>query len=164
MVDHSTQNETFAEEEGYAVQFRPPRRGDEDVDMTPMIDCVFLLLIFFLVGSTPDLKTSVELAPARHGTGTSSHNATIITIANRGAPGPGLVYLADGKIGTPLPDDPAEQEAALTKAVRQGFHNGKTSVLVKAERSVKHREVSRVANAAGQVEGIQLFLAVFEIK
>jgi len=150
-------------EEG-TVTFRPPRREGEEIDMTPMIDCVFLLLIFFLVGSIPDLQTAVELPPARYGSGADPASSVIITIADRGGPGSALVYLADGKIGTPLPDDPKAQQAAITAAVRQGYQEGKSSVIVKAERSIKHREVSRVAAAAGQVEGIRLYLAVFEIR
>ncbi len=164
MAENDAWNEPFAEHEGGAIHFRPPKLEGEEIDMTPMIDCVFLLLIFFLVGSVPDLQTAVELAPARYGTGTDPNTATIVTVADRGSSGPALIYLADGKIGAPLPDDPAAQQAAVASAVRKGFRNGKTGVLVKAERSVKHREVSRVAAAAGQVEGVKLYLAVFEIK
>ena len=164
MADNLAWNEPFTTSDGGAIVFRPPKRQIEGIDMTPMIDCVFLLLVFFLVGSIPDLKTTVELAPARYGAGTDPHTATIVTIADRGSPGPALVYLADGKIGAPLPDDPTAQQAAVTAAVQDGFFKGKRDVLVKAERSVKHREVSRVAIAAGQVEGIRLYLAVFEIR
>ncbi len=158
------QNEFIDEAEGASVRFRAPKRESDEIDMTPMIDCVFLLLIFFLVGSIPDLKTAVELAPARHGAAADPSASTIITIADRGGKVPAAVYLADGKVGAPLPDDPAAQQAAITAAVRKGFQEGKTNVLVKAERTVKHRDVSRAAVAAGQVEGIKLFLAVFEIR
>jgi biopolymer transport protein ExbD len=164
VANNDTWNESFDEFDGSAVVFRRPKREADEVDMTPMIDCVFLLLIFFLVGTIPDVKTAVELAPARYGTGADPHTSTIVTIADRGSPGPALVYLADGKIGAPLPDDPKVQQAAVTAAVKKGSLEGKTSVLVKAERSVKHREVSRVATAAGAVEGIRLYLAVFEIR
>jgi biopolymer transport protein ExbD len=34
------------------MQFRPRRRPEFAVDMTPMIDCVFQLLIFFLLSSS----------------------------------------------------------------------------------------------------------------
>lgn len=39
-----------------------PSEGDE-VDMTPMIDCVFLLLIFFLVTASFALQKSIEIPP-----------------------------------------------------------------------------------------------------
>lgn len=162
MDQTSAWSDSYTEGEGGAVAFRRPRREEAEIDMTPMIDCVFLLLIFFLVGSIPDLKTAVELPPAHFGTATDPHTATIVTVADRGSSGPAMVYLADGKIGAPLPDEPAAQQAAVKAAVKRGFDEGKTTVLIKAERSVKHRDVSRVAAAVGQMEGIRLFLAVFE--
>ncbi len=166
MARNEAHNEFFDEDAdaGAAVKFRPPKRESDEIDMTPMIDCVFLLLIFFLVGSIPDLTTAVELAPVRDGAAADPNKSVIVTIADRQSPGPALVYLADGKTGEPLPDEPAAQQAAVTDAVRKGFQEGKTSVLVKAERTVKQREVVQVATAAGKVEGIRLFLAVFEIR
>lgn len=139
-------------------------KADEELDMTPMIDCVFQLLIFFLVGSTPDLQTEVLLPPARHGTAVMPGSALIVTLADPGRQGPALVYLADGKIGDPLPGEPAAQEAAVAQAVEQAHREGKEMVLVKAERSVRHRDVSRIAAAASQIPGIKLELAVHEIE
>jgi biopolymer transport protein ExbD len=145
-----------------------PRRRIPDsaeMDITPMIDVTFLLLVFFLVTSmVPDPSRVVHLPPARHGAAVNPRTSVIITVAEREAPGPALVYLGDGKAGTPLPDDPARQEALITRAVREGFAEGRSTVLIKAERGVKHREVSRVATAAAEVEGIQLHLAVLEVQ
>lgn len=145
-----------------------PRRvikESAELDITPMIDVVFLLLIFFLVSSTPDQNTSVELPPARHGQGVSQQNSVIITIAKRDGNRPAAVYLADGTKGSPLPDDPNEREAAIVAAVEKGFlQEMKSSVLVKAGRDVKHREVSAVAKAVGkaEVEDVKLHIGVFE--
>jgi len=145
------------------VRRRLPDSGE--MDITPMIDVTFLLLIFFLVTSTvPDPSKVVHLPPARHGAAVNPRTSVIITVAERGGPGPALVYLGDGKAGAPLPDDPASQEALVTRAVREGFAEGRSTVLIKAERGVKHREVSRVATAAAEVEGIQLHLAVLEVQ
>jgi biopolymer transport protein ExbD len=148
-----------------------------------MIDVTFLLLIFFLVTSTvPDPTRVIHLPPARHGAAVNPRTSVIITVAEREAPrgggyvpmpypptaggsaGPALVYLGDGKAGAPLPDDPASQSALITRAVREGFADGRSTVLIKAERGVKHREVSRVATAAAEVEGVQLHLAVLEVE
>jgi biopolymer transport protein ExbD len=52
-----------AEEEDEAVKVQVGRGGGEDVDMTPMIDCVFLLLIFFLVTASFTLQKSKEVPP-----------------------------------------------------------------------------------------------------
>ncbi len=164
MAHNDAWDKPFAEDDsGATVQFRPPPQQEAEVDMTPMIDCVFLLLIFFLISSIPDVNTAVELAPARYGKGADPSTAVFVTIADSGGKSADI-YLADGKIGSPLPKDPKAQEAAVLAAVRKGFQDGKSSVIIKAERSVKHKEVSRVATAASLVEGIQLYLAVFEKK
>lgn len=76
MTDDPRPTPSFENEEDDLLDDGPalPRRRlteDSELDMTPMIDCVFLLLIFFTVTSRPDQATSVELPPARYGKGVS---------------------------------------------------------------------------------------------
>jgi len=144
-----------------------PRRRVQaaaDMDITPMIDITFLLLIFFIVSSTMQNQTAVELPKARHGAGVSHRTAVVVTLAERETPGDALVYLADGCVGNPLPDDPDIQRQKIVEAVQRGVHSNKKAVLIKAAKGVKHREVSRVSAAASEVEGISgLHLGVFEV-
>ncbi len=168
------------------------RRHSEsvDLDITPMIDIVFLLLIFFLVASIPDMQTEADLPPARHGVGVNPHSSIVFTLAERSGPAGAKVYLSDGKSGAPIPADPGGQEAAIDRALRgqggvalpddfteqeaiireavsTGFHRmGLTNVLLKAEKGVLHRDVDRVSRAiaSADAEGIQLNLAVFEVR
>jgi biopolymer transport protein ExbD len=166
MADDPLGNDTLPEEaefEGPALPRRPVRDTAE-MDITPMIDITFLLLIFFLVCSTASPQTALELPPARHGSGVSDKTSVIITVARREGAGPPRVYLADGRRGTPLSDDEELQSEAVTRAVREGVDAGKSNVLIKAERGVKHGQVWRVETAAGQVEGIRLHVAVMEIE
>lgn len=45
---------------------RPRRIASDDVDMTPMIDCVFLLLIFFVMAASFTVRgLDVDLPPAQ---------------------------------------------------------------------------------------------------
>ena len=55
-----------------------------------------------------------------------------------------------------------ERVTRFAQAVQEAFDDGKPTVLLKAGRGVLHKEVSRVAAAAGLVEGIQLHMAVLE--
>ncbi|HUY87590.1 MAG TPA: biopolymer transporter ExbD [Pirellulales bacterium] len=138
---------------------------DTEMDITPMIDCTFLLLIFFTVTSTPDAQTALNLATAKYGVGVSQRDSIIISVAENGDAQPALVYLADGKVGEPLKGAPADQDAEVRKAVEEGLAEGKTAILIKAESGVLHRDVSRVAAAAGGVsDAIKLNLAVMEAK
>jgi biopolymer transport protein ExbD len=190
MVDDRVFDEGLAEAEEGPVLPRRRVRDTADLDITPMIDIVFLLLIFFLVASIPNMQVAADLPAARYGKGVNARTAIIFTVAERGGPGSALVYLGDGKRGsrlpadsagqeaaiamalsgkggTLLPDDPATQEEIVRRAVAQGFYEGgRSAVLVKAEKAVRYRDVSRVTSAVGaaQAEGIQLHLAVYEIE
>ncbi len=144
---------------------RKPMQDSADMDITPMIDIVFLLLIFFLVSSTPDKNTAVELPPARYGVGVSEKNSVVITIAQPQGSGKTAIYLADGRVGKPLPDAAAEKTAAIVAAVEEGFfRQSKSQVLIKAGGKVKRKEVYAVEIAVrkADVEGLKIYHGVYE--
>ena len=69
------------------------RRGDDDeMDITPMIDITFLLLIFFLVASKMDEAAALKLPPARHGLPVGARNAVVISVTQGGPDGGALIY------------------------------------------------------------------------
>ncbi len=139
------------------------REEDFDMDITPMIDITFLLLIFFLVCSTPDQQTAIELPKARYGRGVGERNSVIVTIGDGGVDS-APVYMADGKIESArLTDDLDAQTGQIRDAIEKGKRDdNKENVLIKADRNVAHREVSRVIKAASKVEGMQIHLGVLE--
>ena len=140
---------------------RRNRDDDTDMDITPMIDITFLLLIFFLVCSTRDSSSSLELAKARHGRGVGIDDSVIITVSAESAD-PAPVYLADGIVGESLTNDLDEQAALIQEAVRKGRVNQKESVIIKADRNVAYRDVARVIKAVSRVEGAKIHLGVLE--
>jgi biopolymer transport protein ExbD len=150
-----------AEDEAPLVRSRE-RTEDADMDITPMIDITFLLLIFFVVCSIADRQTSIELAKATHGKGVTERDSIIITVAGGGidaAP----VYLSDGVAGAPLAGDWDAQRDLIESAVSQAQSDAqKENVLIKADRHVAHRDVARVIKAASRVEGMKIHLAVLE--
>ncbi len=139
------------------------RTDDAEMDITPMIDVTFLLLIFFLVCSTPDQQSAVDLPKARYGTGVDKKNSVIITVSDGGVES-APIYLADGKIaGARLSDDADEQTEKILEAVTKGREEqNKENVLIKADRNVAYREIARVIKTVSQVEGAKIFLAVLE--
>ncbi len=136
--------------------------GEDDMDITPMIDITFLLLIFFLVTSTPDQETAVVLPEALHGDAVSQLESVIFTIGESGldvAP----VYAADGKIASALlPEQEEPRNAAIRGAVEDGMAENKTNVVIKADRGVAYRHVADVISAISQVPGANLHLAVLD--
>jgi len=162
MADNDEWKERFAEAEGGAIHLRRPAPESAEIDMTPMIDCVFLLLIFFLVSSAASaIESRIELPPARYGKPADLNRAVVITMADRGS-GLAQSYLGDGLSGEMLPEESRAREARVVRAVQDGRREGKEYVVIKAAKTIKHREVSAVAGAVGQVEGTKLYLAVFD--
>jgi biopolymer transport protein ExbD len=144
-----------------------PRKAAEEaeMDITPMIDCTFLLLIFFLVASRMDAPLAIDLPPARHGSAVVMKESIILTVA-KGPDDQAQIYKGDGVEAKNLLEgaSPVEQEDALVRYVEQQANSSppKKYVLIKGERGVLHRDIARVAKAAGRAEVEQLYVAVLE--
>ena len=156
----------------------PPRARVEDteMDITPMIDITFLLLIYFIVAANMDQQDEVPLPPARYGVAVAERSALTLTLDADSAGNP-LIYLGDGReAATQLAmQDLVEQEKAIAGYAREGFDparagpgNVKRQIIIKASGNVKHRDVDRVARAAAEgaremlPAGLQLNFAVLE--
>ncbi len=147
------------------VLARRPVDDSADMDITPMIDITFLLLIFFIVCSTLSESSSVKLPPARHGKGVDEQMAVIITIDGEGGEEKPRIYLGDGTTGEALPDDHETQEKMIGEAVELGLGEGKMTILVKAAGGVKAGDVERISIAAASMaEGSSFYLGVVEVQ
>ena len=127
--------------------------SDAEMDITPMIDMVFLLLIFFLVASKIDQATSVKLPPARRGVAIAQENA-IIVIVKQGSGNSVVVARRDGTAFSADLETQEEEIAAYVEAGLSGsppFERPMDTIIVKAEGSVKEGDVARVAQAIGRV-------------
>jgi biopolymer transport protein ExbD len=165
MIDHDALQIGLPDDEDAPVVLRRPMTDTVEMDITPMIDIVFLLLIFFLVCATQAAQTGVPLPPAKHGKGVSEQTAVVLTVAEAEGSKHARVFLGDGISGPKLPDDPDQLEAAIVREVEKGYGQGKTHVMVKAGKEVKHGDVARVTQAVGaaDVEGKKLHMAVLEV-
>lgn len=152
------------EDEPLAVRRRPP--DDAEMDITPMIDVTFLLLIFFLVASRLDDKPDVQLPSARFGTAVPSDACVYITVATA-ANDSVAIYLSNGiDPGAILGGTPEEQEARIRDYVKAGLNGAppKRQVVIKAGKDVKQREMMRVKTAVGMAGEVPLYLAVLEME
>ncbi|MCA9093958.1 MAG: biopolymer transporter ExbD [Planctomycetaceae bacterium] len=136
-----------------------PRRklADDEVDITPMIDCVFLLLIFFMVTSTMKASADLDLPVAHYGTGVPAGNATIVTIRRMEAGGPPTILLGDGR-------GPETDLAGLRTHVEESMQRTKRHVIIKAERDIPHGFVQEVTRVVNDVEGTIFNIGVQEKK
>ena len=141
---------------------------ESDMDITPMIDITFLLLIFFIVASKMDSAADVSLPPARYGMPVVEKSSVIVTL-DAGEEGKAVVYKGNGASGenlVPAADlEVQEDEIAGYVEAEMAQDNTKVNVLIKAAKGIKHREVSRISEAATRFEGVQqLFFAVMEVQ
>ena len=144
------------------IRPRKTKTESADLDITPMIDITFLLLIFFLVASVQDPNSAVDLPMARHGIGVTEQSSVFLTVVDGGL-GIAGVYLAENKVLSERCSDVAdEQREQIRSAVAEGYREGRSNVLIKAESGVAHREVARVAAIASSVSGVKLHVAVLE--
>ncbi len=149
----------------------PRRRSKEDseMDITPMIDITFLWLIFFLVASKMDPSDAVPLPNARFGTAVTTRDSAVLTIT-QGDGEEVMIYKGDGVLPDKLVSATSArgQEQEIVAYLKDELFDRappKLHVVIKAEKSVKHREVSRVARAVGVAkENVKLFVAVMEVQ
>jgi biopolymer transport protein TolR len=129
-----------------------PRKVEEsDIDVTPLVDCVFLLLSYFMLTS-PMGNTNGNLPSAVHGIGVDPTATTAIRIAE-GEPTPRILL--------------DQHEGALDDVkpyVEAGVRKGHMLVVIKADRKVPCGFVQKVAKAATSVEGVQFSLGVLDKK
>ena len=61
------------------------RTSDHDLDLTPMIDVTFLLLIFFMVASTMQSRPDLDIPAAKYGQGADLKDAIVFFISSDGS-------------------------------------------------------------------------------
>lgn len=155
--------EAFPEE---PILRRRRKVEEADMDITPMIDVTFLLLIFFMVASKIDVQADVRLPVALYGQPVAMGDAVIITITEGGPEGSALIFKGDttDTAARLKAVDPRDQEDEIAAYVQETMIKGrKHFVVIKASKAVKHRDVARVAAAVGKAESVQaLHVAVME--
>ena len=138
-------------EEGLLLPKRA--RGDAEMDITPMIDIVFLLLIFFIVASKMEESAKVELPPARAGTEVNAADGLDIIVL-KGSGDEAQVLRVDGTEFTN--GDLQKQEEEIAEYIEAGlagtapFTSPKKYIVVRADGSVREGEVFRVMEAIGR--------------
>jgi biopolymer transport protein ExbD len=133
---------------------------DAEFDITAMIDLVFMMNIYFLVTFITAALGEINLPAATHAAALDSEKATIITVLGGPDGRSVIVYLGDGKKGPALVDAD-DQESQIATLVEREAAQGKTAVLLKAEKNIRLREIKRISAAASR-ENMTLHVAIME--
>ena len=142
------------EEEVEPVDFRPKQRPDEDeLDMTPMVDVTFLLLIFFMVTAAFALQKSKEIPPPDQ-----EENATQQTIEDLENEDDLVIVRIDRDNAIWVNDSEALSEQDLVIKLREACEGvsgsnskGPSSLLVYADGDCHHETVVRAIDAGNTV-------------
>lgn len=154
----STEWQIGTDEGGLIPRQKAP--ADAEFDITAMIDLVFMMNIYFLVTFVTAALGEINLPSANHAAALDGDKATVITVLAGPDARSVQVFLGDGKTGPPL-IEAGDQEMRIASAVERAAAEGKTAVLIKAEKGIRLREIKRIASAASR-EGLSLHVAVME--
>ncbi len=129
------------------MKFRRQQLEEVNVNLTPLIDVVFLLLIFFMVSTTFTKETHLSIdLPEASGEGSADTVEQIEILINEGGEYTiNSQRLVDGKLRT-------------IKSAIQRVSEGDTSIpmVITADAQTSHQAVVRAMDAAGQMGFVHL--------
>jgi biopolymer transport protein ExbD len=134
------------------MNFRRVRREAPGVDLTPLIDVVFLLLIFFMVSTTFIRETRLQIdLPESSGVALERDDDPVeITVDSRGDYSVNNRLLLNNELPTLLR---ALQEATA------GREPGALRVIITADAAATHQAVVRALDGAGQAGLVRISIA-----
>lgn len=116
------------------------KKEDVQINVTPLIDVVFLLLIFFMVSTSfkTETKVSIEL-PEANGEAMESSSKTIkVTVSKSGE----IFVNGNGLVNRKL--------ETIKAAIKQSSTDNQTPVIISADAAAPYQSVITVMDAAGQ--------------
>lgn len=137
-----------AREAGDPIRLGQRRRHEEAaMEMAPMIDVTFLLLIFFMLTNSLANPAAMDVPEAVHGQGVPMENQLLILIDQHGS-----YYLGE----TATEQSAAVSVDALVQGVRKNVQASRETldVIVSAHRDCKHRYVRELLEGLGAVDGL----------
>lgn len=158
-------------------EMRSKRKHEEPkMDITPMIDVTFLLLIFFIVASRPDPNHAMNMPKAKFGEPIVESASVIVLIVDSGNPDLPDIHLGPSKAENKVEGTEEAMEQAIIEYVDKALDDPDMHhVMVKAEKGVRYRHVHFVYAAIGEAlrnrspdaetaEGVSIHTAVMEKK
>lgn len=122
-----------------------------ELDITPMIDVTFLLLIFFMVTSTMSSQRKVDVPRAKHGVNVDQGAEILIVVRSPRTTG--------GEPAIELGGKPASLDK-VADFVREENAKGKTHVVIRAGREVPHGFVQKIIREANLTDELEFAFGV----
>ncbi|MFA6172119.1 MAG: biopolymer transporter ExbD [Kiritimatiellales bacterium] len=138
------------------MQFKiPTEGGDDEINMAPMIDMVFLLLIFFMVASH---LTSMERVPVslpvadKAKVPEEARDRQIITVQAE----------ANGGVSYYMNLQKVDIKELSAEIARQQEKNENVRIYLRADRQVRHKHIKAVMEACAEAGIADIIFGVFE--
>ena len=128
------------------MKFATPVAEEVSINLTPLIDIVFLLLIFFMISTTFQRETELEIALPEASAKTQALgvvSAAVLEIDSNGLYRLGT--RADGKSSEMISVNPARLSETLRGISTK---HGTTKLIIKADAKTSHQAVVRALDAA----------------
>ncbi len=133
------------------MKLKGPPRDDVNVDMGPMIDLVFLLLIFFMVASvvTELEKVEIDIPESSHAKVPDDTKGRMMLSVDAN----NQVYVGTAPVTIEELQAEVEKELDLNPELR---------ILIRADRRVEYKTCKDIMRACGEVGATDLIYATFE--
>ena len=129
------------------MKFKRQVRHEADINLTPMLDVVFLLLIFFMVSTTftKESHLTIDLPEAQATAKTSEEDVLEILISSTGE------YSINGKVLV------NQQFNTLKRGLEKAMStSSKRPTVITADAKAPHESVVKAMDAAGQLGLVNL--------
>lgn len=142
-------------DDALAPRKQKPRK--DEIDVAPLIDVTFLLLMYFMVQQALNPRGDALVPEARHGVPTDKKTSSVISVKSvKGQKLPRII------LGDTSGEDGSF--AAIPRYVQNGLKQQKHDVIIQAEREVPYGFVQQVIKAVNKVEGVRIAIAVKDKK
>jgi len=137
------------------VNLRPQRSEPPDINLAPLIDVVFLLLIFFMVTTTfkDEVGIKIQLPETQSGSTVEKQALTLVIDAG------GLFYINNRQAAIKDPDtlrDDLRRAIEETRQVSEGRAPGELPLVLMADAQTPHQAVMTALDVASQL-GLKRF-------
>ncbi|MDE0862504.1 MAG: biopolymer transporter ExbD [Rubripirellula sp.] len=145
----SNHTDSMIEEDEEDFVLPRKKREDDEMDITPMIDITFLLLIFFIVCSTMDPTKIGTIPEADNGLAIAAKNSAVIFI-NPGSGDDVILSRMDGTNFTADEDIQATEIIEyITTELEKSMGESKQHVMLFGDADVKVGQVTRIQKIIG---------------
>ena len=159
VVEEEEDDEDDDDDEGFSI--RSAESEFEEMDLTPMVDVTFLLLIFFMITASFSLQKSIQVPPPNPDEdGVSQSLQTLDDFREES-----IIVEIDSNNGIYVDDTKLSNPTEIVQAILDRRDEGgrpKTELVLSAHKAARHETVVAVVDAANEVGMQKIRLASYK--